>query len=42
MEQQRTKCEVFSRICGYYRPIAQWNAGKQAEKSCRKTFKVNC
>lgn len=32
--------EVYSRIVGYLRPIKQWNNGKQAEFSMRKTFKV--
>jgi anaerobic ribonucleoside-triphosphate reductase/transcriptional regulator NrdR len=30
--------EVFSRIVGYFRPIANWNAGKQEEWKFRKTF----
>ncbi|MFA5376007.1 MAG: anaerobic ribonucleoside-triphosphate reductase [Dehalococcoidia bacterium] len=25
------KCEVFSRIVGYYRPVQDWNRGKQEE-----------
>ncbi len=32
------KCEVYSRIVGYFRPIDQWNDGKQAEFQIRKTF----
>ena len=32
------KCEVYSRIVGYFRPVDQWNDGKQAEFSIRKTF----
>ena len=24
----RTKCEVFSRVVGYIRPVSQWNEGK--------------
>lgn len=39
---KRTKCEVFSRIVGYYRPITQWNDGKVAEWNKRKTFKLPC
>lgn len=34
----KTKCEVYSRIVGYLRPIQQWNDGKQAEWNDRKTF----
>jgi ribonucleoside-triphosphate reductase (formate) len=32
--------EVYSRVVGYLRPVKQWNNGKQAEFSMRKTFKV--
>lgn len=35
---KRTRCEVFSRIVGYIRPIAQWNPGKYAEYFDRKTY----
>jgi hypothetical protein len=31
-------CEVYSRVVGYLRPVAQWNDGKQAEFNLRKTF----
>jgi anaerobic ribonucleoside-triphosphate reductase len=34
------KTEVYSRVVGYLRPVKQWNEGKQAEFSMRKTFKV--
>ncbi len=37
-EKKRQKCEVFSRVVGYLRPIVQWNEGKQAEWKDRKTF----
>ncbi len=30
--------EVFSRIVGYFRPVSNWNAGKQEEWKFRKTF----
>jgi len=40
-KMQRTKCEVNSRVCGYIRPVAQWNEGKEAEFKDRKTFKVS-
>ena len=32
--------EVYSRVVGYLRPVKQWNSGKLAEYSNRKTFKV--
>jgi glucan biosynthesis protein len=25
------QCEVYSRIVGYFRPVQNWNAGKQEE-----------
>lgn len=34
------KCEVFSRVCGYFRPVANWNRGKQEEFKERKKFVV--
>jgi len=42
MVKKRTKCEIFSRICGYYRPTMNWNDGKISEKRDRKVFVVNC
>ena len=39
---QRTKCEVFSRVVGYIRPVQQWNDGKVAEFNQRKTFEIGC
>ena len=32
------KCEVYSRVVGYLRPIDQWNDGKQAEFNIRSTY----
>ena len=37
---KRTKCEVYSRVVGYIRPVQQWNEGKQAEYSDRQEFCV--
>jgi len=34
-------CEVYSRVCGYFRPVANWNRGKKEEFEGRKTFDVN-
>ena len=31
-------CEVYSRVVGYLRPVAQWNEGKQAEFDDRTPF----
>ncbi len=35
------KCEVYSRIVGYLRPVNQWNDGKRQEYSERKEYKVS-
>lgn len=35
----KTRCEVYSRVCGYLRPTQQWNVGKVAEFKDRETFK---
>ena len=34
----QTKCEVFSRIVGYIRPVEFWHEGKQEEFKNRKLF----
>jgi ribonucleoside-triphosphate reductase len=39
--EERVKCEVWSRIVGYLRPLQQWNEGKEAEFKDRKVFKIN-
>ena len=31
-------CEVYSRVVGYLRPVAQWNDAKQAEFKDRAVF----
>ncbi|MDP2910442.1 MAG: anaerobic ribonucleoside-triphosphate reductase [bacterium] len=33
------KCEVYSRIVGYLRPVRQWHVGKKQEFKERKEFK---
>lgn len=37
---QRQKCEVYSRVSGYLRPVQEWNKGKQSEYHDRKMYKV--
>ncbi len=37
-EGKQNKCEVYSRIVGYLRPVDQWNNGKQSEFTDRKLF----
>lgn len=35
---ERTKCEVWTRVMGYLRPISSFNIGKQGEVAERKYF----
>jgi len=39
-KSERMPCEVYSRVCGYLRPVKQWNDGKQAEFFDRKEFNI--
>ena len=32
--------EVYSRVCGYHRPVKNWNRGKQQEFAERKVYEV--
>jgi len=32
------KCEVYSRVSGYHRPVERWNKGKQQEFKERVVF----
>jgi len=36
-----TECEVYSRVVGYFRPVKQWNEGKQAEFYDREEFDLS-
>jgi polyferredoxin len=38
IEMVLTKTEVFSRVCGYLRPVSNWNDSKQAEFLDRTVF----
>lgn len=33
-----TKCEVWSRVVGYLRPVQSFNLGKKEEYAMRKTY----
>ncbi|MDR0291797.1 MAG: anaerobic ribonucleoside-triphosphate reductase [Elusimicrobium sp.] len=39
-EASGSKCEVYSRVCGYLRPISNWNNGKKEEFGMRKLMSV--
>ena len=38
-DSERTRCDVYSRCVGYYRPVSDWNLGKQSEHRDRVPFK---
>ena len=40
LKKGRQRCEVYSRVVGYLRPVQQWNEGKQAEYHDRKEFVI--
>ena len=37
-QEQRQRCEVWTRVMGYHRPVAAFNPGKQAEHRERRHF----
>lgn len=40
MAQCGAETEVYSRVCGYHRPVKNWNKGKRQEFEDRKMFDV--
>ena len=34
----RTRCEIYTRVMGYYRPVTQFNRGKKSEFYSRTYF----
>lgn len=36
---ERVRCEVWTRVMGYHRPVSAFNAGKQAEHAERRMFR---
>jgi anaerobic ribonucleoside-triphosphate reductase len=39
--EERQRCEVWTRVMGYHRPVSAFNPGKKSEHSERKHF-VEC
>ncbi len=37
-EHERQRCEVWTRVMGYHRPVSAFNPGKQSEYAERKQF----
>jgi ribonucleoside-triphosphate reductase len=38
---KKERCEIYSRVVGYLRPVSQWNPGKEAEFDKRKTYRLS-
>lgn len=38
VSEERTRCEVWSRVMGYHRPVTSWNVGKRQEFADRRYF----
>lgn len=36
--EDRTRCEVWTRVMGFHRPVTSFNIGKKAEHYSRKHF----
>lgn len=39
-KNKQVPAEIYSRVVGYYRPVNQWNRGKQEEFHERKSLKI--
>ena len=40
MSNKKVPVEVYSRVVGYFRPVNQWNKGKQEEFNQRKEYSL--
>lgn len=38
-DAERTRCEVWTRVMGYHRPVASFNIGKKSEHRERRFFR---
>lgn len=38
-EKTRTRCEIWTRVMGYHRPVSHYNPGKKSEHCSREHFK---
>lgn len=39
-DEERTECEIWSRVMGYFRPVNQWNVGKRQEFADRRVYTI--
>jgi len=37
-DEERTPCEVWTRVMGYHRPVSAFNPGKQSEHAERRCY----
>ncbi|MCX4187928.1 anaerobic ribonucleoside-triphosphate reductase [Methylophaga sp. OBS4] len=37
-EEERQRCEIWTRVMGYHRPLTSFNPGKQSEHAERRHF----
>ena len=37
-DEERTRCEIWTRVMGYHRPVAAFNSGKRSEHAERRYF----
>lgn len=37
-DEERTRCEVWTRVMGYHRPVSAFNLGKRSEHAQRRHF----
>ena len=40
-DNERQRCEVWTRVMGYHRPVSSWNLGKQGEFHERRYFRAD-
>lgn len=38
-DPRRTRCEIWTRVMGYHRPVSSFNTGKQGEFHQRQFFR---
>jgi hypothetical protein len=41
-DDERQRCEVWTRVMGYHRPVASFNIGKKGEHFERRFFREAC
>ncbi len=37
-DEERTRCEIWTRVMGYHRPVSAFNPGKKSEHAERTSF----